>query len=372
MKKRLPLGYSYREDRNKYQCRFFYRGERYYVYGETIDECEQKKSEKLELLKNGLNVDSRNITLRQYYNIWIEEQKKVVKDSSIYTIGKYWKYIDDSIGKTKIADIQKQDIIYMQNVLQKKYSADTVNRAHKLLTQILNEAISDRIINFNPARSVRKLKSTKPKARDTNHRALSLEEQEAFFEYAQGKYYYNLFSFLVNTGMRVGEALALTWKDIDFKKREITINKTVMRTGDVEYAISESPKTSSSNRKIPLTQQIENILRAQMEQNKKIKAIEIDGLIFITAYGKMGNYNNVNSAIVRVLNAMREDGIYIEHFSVHAFRDTFATRCIEQGMPPIVLKELLGHSSLKMTMDIYAHVLPNTKYEELNKIEIAI
>ena len=69
---------------------------------------------------------------------------------------------------------------------------------------------------------------------------------------------------------------------------------------------------------------------------------------------------------------MSDDGNGIEPFSVHAFRDTFATRCIEQGMPPIVLKEILGHSSLKMTMDVYAHVMPNTKSAELNKIEIAI
>ena len=61
-------------------------------------------------------------------------------------------------------------------------------------------------------------------------------------------------------------------------------------------------------------------------------------------------------------------GIEFEHIHPHTLRHTFATRCIENGMPPQVLKTILGHSSLSMTMDLYAHVLPNTKAEEMQKI----
>ena len=100
----------------------------------------------------------------------------------------------------------------------------------------------------------------------------------------------------------------------------------------------------------------------------------------------MANYNGVNNCIHAIINNINcpkekgEDGQQpcnvsldiMQPFSVHAFRDTFATRCIEQGMQPNTLKDLLGHSSLKMTMDLYAHVMPNTKHEELSKIRFAV
>lgn len=372
MEKRLPKGYIYREDRQCYQYRFTYRSKQYYIYGKTIDECEEKKIEKIELLKSGLDVDTQDFTLKKYYQIWLEEQKKVTKASSIYTTEKYWKYIDGVLGNKKVVDIQKQDIILMQQELLKNYSEDTVNRAHKLLVQILNSAISDRIINFNYANTVRRVKTKRLPARETNHRALTQEEQEQFFKYAAGNHYCPLFSFLVQTGVRVGEALALTWRDVDVKKQEISINKTVMRSGDTQYEISETPKTSSSNRKIPITPAVAQILQRQKMIEVSAGKISPHELIFTGVNGKMSNYNNVNSAITRVISKMRADGIEIDHFSVHAFRDTFATRCIEQGMQPIILKELLGHSSLKMTMDVYAHVLPETKMKELSKIDIAI
>lgn len=65
------------------------------------------------------------------------------------------------------------------------------------------------------------------------------------------------------------------------------------------------------------------------------------------------------------------DGHKIDRFAAHAFRDTYATRAIESGMQPNTLKELLGHSSLAMTMDLYAHVMPETKQEEAEKVRIA-
>ena len=79
-----------------------------------------------------------------------------------------------------------------------------------------------------------------------------------------------------------------------------------------------------------------------------------------------------NSCYVRMINRtvdkINNDGIEFEHVHPHTLRHTFATRCIESGIPPQVLKTILGHSSLAMTMDLYAHVLPDTKAEEMKKI----
>ena len=369
--KRLPLGYSLRKD-GRYQCRFMRYGEQYCVYGKTLEECEAKKNVKLELLDSGLDIDNQDLTLAQYHQIWLEEQKKFVKSSSIYADEKYWAYIDKAIGKKKLSELRKQDVQFMQKVIGKKHSVDTVNRSHKVLSRILNAAMNDRIINYNIARSVRTLKTTAQKAADTNHRALSIEEQTLFFEYAKNTHYYNLYSFLVNTGARVSEALALTWNDIDFQRREITIDKTIMRTDHSVWEISDSPKTSSSNRKIPISDTVATILENQKTKNNSDNILKFNDFVFKTDTGNMSNYNNVDSAIRRLITKMNANGAYIEPFSVHAFRATFATRCIEQGMQPKTLQAILGHSNLRTTMDLYVHVTQSTKMDELNKINIAV
>ena len=92
--------------------------------------------------------------------------------------------------------------------------------------------------------------------------------------------------------------------------------------------------------------------------------------IFCSVYGHMIQCGAIYCAIVKAIKKMEANGFEIEHFSVHALRDTFATRYIEAGGSPQTLKTILGHSSLKMTMDLYAHVLPNTKAEEMNRISI--
>lgn len=372
MNKRLPLGYSYRESEGRYMCRFRYEGESYCVYGKSIEECETKKNEKRRLLEERMLMSGPQATLAQYYNVWVEEQSKTVKKSSLYHDEKLWKHIAKHLGRKKVRDITKADVIKMQNKLLETCTPETVNSVHKLLTRIMNAAIGDRIISFNPSRAVKKLKRTKDLARNTNHRALTIEEQKKFFEYASNAHYYNLYVVLINTGMRVGEATALTWKDIDFSAGTININKTVTRVSNSEYEVSDTPKTSRGSRIVPMNKASREALISQKKKAFDLGIARSDELVFFTVDGHMTNYNCVNSAIRRSLSAIEKAGGHIDHFSVHAFRDTFATRCIEQGMTPNTLKEILGHSSLKMTMDLYAHVLPNTKADELAKIAIAI
>ena len=368
-RKKLPAGYTYRAKEDRYQCRFYYREKPYYVYGKTITECEAKKSEKIKQIEENI-IDGSNTTLNAYYNMWIEEQKKSVKKSSVYSDEKSWNYIEKYFGNWKLDDIQKPDVIAMQNDLLKKHTPETVNKTHSVLKRILNSALRDGLISSNPAYYVKTLKKSKKGARDTNHRALTVEEQKLFFEYAKDMHYYNLFAILINTGMRVGEATALTWDDIDFKKKVINITKTVSRVSNTKFEVSDSPKTKSSRRIVPITDSVYSILMNQKAYNEK-KGIDSE-FIFTALDGSMTNYKNVDSAIYFIIKKINASGKKMDRFSVHAFRDTFATRCIEQGMSPNTLKEILGHSSIQITMDLYAHVMPNTKAREMGSVKIAI
>lgn len=373
MPKRLSKGYAYITEKQLYKLSFTYRNKRYSVYGKTQTECADKKNEKIELLKNHMHIDNQKITLSEYYSLWISEQAKEVKSSTIYNYKKSWKHINTHIGNEKLADMTKAEIITMQKAMNKdSCSADTINRATRLLKQILNAAIIDRIISFNPCNGVKKLKTDKPKATETNHRALTTEETATFLEYAAESFYYNLFRFLLSSGCRISEAIALTWFDINFAKSEINISKTVTRISNSEYVISNTPKTEASRRTIPITADIKNLLQEQQQQTLALFGSRSQ-YVFPNARGKMSNYTYVGTAIKRVIAKINEKGEkYFIPFSVHAFRDTFATRCIEQGMQPHTLKAIMGHSSLKMTMDLYAHVMPNTKQSELEKIQFVI
>lgn len=370
--KRLPIGYYYDSDKQQYKHSFTFEGRRYYRYGKTIAECEEKKIKLLDDLKNHMHIDNQKITLEKYYSLWIEEQAKEVKPSTVYNYEKSWSHLKKHLGKRQISAMTKADVLQMQSNMKKESSADTINRATRLLKQILTCAVNDRIINFNPSNGIKKLKSEKPKAADTNHRALTEEETKLFMDNATNTHYINLYRFLLLTGCRIGEATALTWFDINFSKKEIYISKTVARTSNKGFEISGTPKTSSSNRTIPLTDELMKILLDQKERTAMLFGTR-NTIVFPSSRGTIANYNGVDNSIKNIVANINATGKqYFPPFTAHAFRDTFATRCIEQGMQPNTLKALMGHSSLKMTMDLYAHVMPNTKYEELSKIRFAV
>ena len=369
--KRLSKGYSYMAQQQLLRLRFTFEGKRYSVYGNSEKECEQKKEELKEALKNNLNLEKEKITLNDYYNrVWLEEQKKAVKPQTLTMYNTKWNRIKNLIGKKKIVKIQKADVIELQNILLKQgASVASVNGSYRLLKQILKAANADRIIVFNPCNGIKLLKDDKPKAVDTIHRALTREETKIFFQYAEGTTYYHLYRFLLETGARVSEALALTWNDIDTSKREITINKVIARTTQGTI-VSQGAKTQKGNRTIPLTDSVRAILQEQKKRNDLLGYKNFDRRIFVNSQGGISTNDAVDSCVKSIIKQANKQ-TSLQKFSIHALRDTFATRCIEQGMNPQTLKTILGHSSLAMTMDLYAHVMPNTKYEEISKIRIS-
>ena len=193
--------------------------------------------------------------------------------------------------------------------------------------------------------------------------------------------YYALFMVGFGTGLRIGELLALTWDDIDFSNKVIHIRKTIVylpMDGGMKFKV-QTPKTRKSVRDIPLLENIEKILRRQfMGQKKKIMRmgdrwtpLEEEGfsnLIFTTEYGTPIDRNMITRTLHQIINKMNQSGISIEQFSPHAMRHSFATRCFERGVPAKVVQEVLGYSSLNMTMDLYTHVINDTKQNEMEKI----
>lgn len=371
-KRAVASGYRQRPD-GKYESRFTINGKRYSVYADTLKECKEKEALARERIRAGQFIDKWNITLDRYYKEWKEARKGTIKGNTALNMeSRYKNHIGPALGRRKLVDLEKREIVKLQKDLAMKQKASTVNVTIVQLKCILNAAVEDGIIAKSPADGVKPLKAEEKAASETYHRALTEKEQEQFMQYARQEWLYELLALLLCTGMRIGEATALTWKDIDYINNVIHVTKTISRKEDGSYTVG-TPKSKTGIRDIPITDAVKEILKSQKEKQRYIhgNVVDLQQRVFEGFGGKMVYNGVVNKAITNTLERMRADGIRIEHFSAHALRDTFATRYIEQGGSPQVLKTILGHSSLSMTMDLYSHVLPNKKQEEMDSIKIA-
>lgn len=371
-KRAVASGYRQRPD-GKYESRFTINGKRYSVYADTLKECKEKEALARERIRAGQFIDKWNITLDRYYKEWKEARKGTIKGNTALNMeSRYKNHIGPALGRRKLVDLEKREIVKLQKDLAMKQKASTVNVTIVQLKCILNAAVEDGIIAKSPADGVKPLKAEEKAASETYHRALTEKEQEQFMQYARQEWLYELLALLLCTGMRIGEATALTWKDIDYINNVIHVTKTISRKEDGSYTVG-TPKSKTGIRDIPITDAVKEILKSQKEKQRYIhgNVVDLQQRVFEGFGGKMVYNGVVNKAITNTLERMRADGIKIEHFSAHALRDTFATRYIEQGGSPQVLKTILGHSSLSMTMDLYSHVLPNKKQEEMDSIKIA-
>ena len=219
---------------------------------------------------------------------------------------------------------------------------------------------------YNPVKAAELPKCEEKQARI----ALTKEQQELFLKYAERSKRGNFFRVLLLTGMRNGELRGLKYSDVDRKNEVIHIRRTIKYI-EGRGIIEDTPKTKTSRRDIPLRADILQLLQEQKKSN------EASGIQCIDAYYFQGrdsgplNESALINSLHRIVKWIRADGYDFPDITPHTLRHTFATRAIEAGMQPQTLKTILGHSSLVMTMDLYSHVLPTTKQEEMKKIASA-
>lgn len=364
-----------KKENGSIEFRFTVNGKRYSVTGASVPDCIKKQAE---LIEKAAQFTSNNkaITLDQYFDHWVRERALHNRKSTIINYeAQYKSHIKGtSLGKTKLCEISRSQIkdfrmTVMPAVRSKEFSIKLANSVTSFLSTILSSAASDGIIANNPAYKIESItdenqdiSERKKPARETIHRALSIPETKEFLKAAEDSWYIEIFKFLLSTGMRVGEACALTWKDIDRSSNVIHITKTI--SGQTAHTLMETPpKTDAGARDIPLTAATMKILSDQKKKLAKFGFSDIGNHIFLnTKGGQLLDYSVYNA----IKKALRKTSI--DHFSTHCFRDTFATRYLEQGGNMNTLKVILGHSSLSMTMDLYAHVMPDTKADEMSRM----
>ena len=365
---RLPAGIRKRPS-GGYEYRFTYKGVRYSVGGATVNDCKAKAKEKQDLLDMGIYQTNDKITLNKYFDEWIKQKEMTVKGSTIlvYKIV-FRRNISPTLGKHKIKTLERRQIVSMLNQVAKNRGVEAANFARRVIVSILNAAIHDDIVIRNVAAGAPVLKTTKKPARETIHRELTDQELKIFFALIKNSIFYNACRFMLYTGARVGECCGLQWRDIDRKKGLIHIRKTVTRNSEGKWVLGETTKTRTSKRDIPINKAVQEVLEEQWDLYRNTHdVLALNDLVFPGERGQVV-YSNVFDNCIRYALGKKE-AVNIAPFSVHAFRDTFASRAIRAGVPPNTLKEILGHASLSMTMDLYAHVSQQDKIESMERMQ---
>ncbi len=362
--KKLPQGIRQRAN-GRYEGRIKYDYKSYSVYADTVSEAKKKMTELKYKLEHGMFVEKTKMTLSEWFYVWIEEYK--TNRVKIGTLNSYQKYYDgmikDKYGNKRISDFRGEHIQKLYNDLVKDgYAISSIKIVSAVLNGCFEQAVRNGMIERNPVKLAELPRQTERKVRN----AMTKEQQAIFMKYAEDSYLHNFFAVLLRTGLRNGELRGLKYSDIDKKQGVIHVQRTLKYIEGKGY-FEDTPKTRTSKRDIPLTDDIMQLLDAQ----RKYWGFEVEVIgryLFCNEEGKPLSRDRVQAEIDRIVKKIRADGYEFERITAHQFRHTFATRAIEAGMEPQVLKTILGHSSLAMTMDLYSHVLPDVRAEEMNKI----
>ena len=273
---------------------------------------------------------------------------------------------NSEIGIIPISELTKADILNYLNSIT-RYSNSMISKFYSQIKLAFDIADERGIIehNFMNSRDIKRPKSDK---QDKKVRALTPNEQKAFVDYLEanappnGRNDYRLQLFIeLYSGMRMGEINALREEDIDFDNNVIHVRNTITRGIEYESKLKNGTKTYNGIRDVPIS----NKLRPYLEEAVRRQKHNCEGLLFYNYIADtVISTSQVNDYYQRVCvkNNLPADG-------QHALRHTFATRCIESGIPPVVLKAWLGHKDIHTTIDTYTDVFKSMDIKAVNQFD---
>ncbi len=363
----LPYGDGsiyFGEKRNRYagQIQLLIDGERIRktVYGKTEREVRNKLKElQIQALAGNLHNDKKPKipTIHEYAEKMMDEQLALndIRQSSYDRKMETLKMLA-SISCKQLDEVTEEDVIAFFKT-QLDYSQSCINKMYQLLGAVFIKAVNRKLIEDNPMREIKRPKSNK---KTIPVRALTVEEQKKLLNVLKNEdvRYSDIMLLSMFTGMRIGECCALMVEDIDLVEKTINVSKTVAR-GKYGRNVLNETKTSAGTRKLRLSDDIFEFLKSCIG-NKET------GLLFLSSNHNLVTTNQVNysySATLKAYNII--DTTVYGRVDLHSLRHTYATRCIESGMPAKVLQKLLGHTDINITLNTYCSVFEKYSNEHL-------
>lgn len=307
-----------------------------------------------------LTEKKKTISFQQFieetYLPWYKTQ---VKESTYLnrrsTIQKHFSYF----YKMATDEIEPINVQNWQLELAKEFSPNYIRIVQGMLSIAFDRAIVLGIAKKNPSRMVGNIKSKKTKVDfwtlEEFQKVISLLYKGDYYEH----YLFISFWLLFMTGMRIGEAAALQWSDIDFETGLLNINKTLYYKSMDEYKFVD-PKTQASVRTIYIDADTIRELKAWREVQQKV----LKGCGFILSYSGIPTSKHTLPRALEKLAGLAG----VHRIKIHSLRHSHASLLISMGENPLLIKERLGHEKIQTTLGTYGHLYPNTNLEVANKL----
>lgn len=318
-----------------------------YIYSKTRKGAATKLSKAIAERDSGLAYDCGSMKVGEYLDRWLDSTRGTVRERTwIRAEVDVRVHLKPTLGKTRLDRLDPLQLQSLYRVkLDSSLSPRSVRIIHATLHKALTQAVKWSLIPRNVASLVELPKDSRKEINALNERQV-----KRLLAAVEGDKLEALYVLAVTTGMRSGELLGLRWEDVDLEAGTLQVRRTVFN-GRIE-----APKTSKSRRNIKLTSNSVQALRVHPR---------VGEWIFCTGVGTPISVHNLYNRSWKPLLKKAD----LPHIRLHDLRHTCATLLLTKGVHPKIVQELLGHSSISITLDTYSHVLPNLQERAVEAME---
>jgi len=336
------------------------------AYGKTRAEVAEKLNKLLREYHLGLlSPHGEHLQFGQWLWTYLNIYKKPTIRETTYELyrGILNNHLPNALALAPLEKLRSEDLQRLYLELEKEGYSRLVQILHNFIHSALEQALRLGYIPRNVSSA-----TTRPRARKKEIKVLNQEEIERFLECAKNHRLYPAFLLLLTTGLRRGELLGLEWKNINWERKTLTVERNlVYLKGKFRF---EEPKTKGSYRTIPLSDNAFKVLKKWrkkwLEERIKLGADWPNtDLVFPSEAHTPMNPRNFLRTLKGIL---KEAGLPLD-VTIHSLRHTYATMLLSQGEHPKVVQELLGHSSITTTLDVYSKVMPGLKEQAVKKLD---
>lgn len=352
-------GSIYKRKNGSWRAQVSIDGKRLSFTADSRAECNEWLRRTMDLVDQGMTYQSRNLSLQEYLQDWFLVKKSTIKTKTAYDYGRNInKYLIPHLGNIKLKDLTTFQVTrFYAKLMERETGTRTIHYIHSILRSALQDAVRAGVIARNPC-----IGTMLPRRSLKEMQVLTESQVTQFLIAAEASRYKALYHLAITTGMRYSELIGLKWSDIDWDKGTIKVQRQLQYQPHKGYQFTE-PKTRSGTRTIKLG---ETTLKILNEHHKKFAHTDRTGenLVFINGTGTQVYFKRFYKDFKRILRNAN-----LPEIRFHDLRHTAATLMISNGIPVLIVSQILGHSKPSVTMNIYAHASIEMQSEAANLME---